>query len=89
VFSVVLLYYCHRVKVQLQLNKYICIYMKAVRSSESSVLTRATQRNIPEDGILLESSSSPFRIVQIGSAAYLDKLNGKRSPCLGDKVEGA
>jgi hypothetical protein len=29
----------------------VALIMEAVRSSETSVLTRATQRNIPEDSI--------------------------------------
>jgi hypothetical protein len=30
----------------------VTLKMKAIRTSETSVLTRATRRNIPEDGIL-------------------------------------
>jgi hypothetical protein len=33
---------------------FVAVMMKAIRSSETSFRTRATRRNIPEDGILQE-----------------------------------
>jgi hypothetical protein len=48
--------------------------MEALRSSETSALTEATWRNIPEDGILLshrrENLKSYVRILKIITPTY-------------------
>jgi hypothetical protein len=39
----------------------ITLMMKAIRSSETSAITRATQHHIPEDGILRNHSSENLK----------------------------
>jgi hypothetical protein len=52
--------------------------MEAIRSSETSVHTRSTQRHIPEDGILLSHRSENLKFLELHTCYRYSK----RSPSI-------
>jgi hypothetical protein len=57
----------------------VTLMMEELRSSESSVLTRATRRHIPEDGILQGCLCFPFYHIQIPEINLLKSLDTSNS----------
>jgi hypothetical protein len=53
---------------------FVTLLIEALRSSETSVITRATRRNIPEDGILHSHRREDFMPLSCNNKAMLSTV---------------
>jgi hypothetical protein len=60
----------------------VTLMIEALITSETSVLTRATERNIPEDGILQHSYGSPWPVMRTVLLFYVDDVRTSQETLL-------
>jgi hypothetical protein len=63
------------------LSILVTLIMEATRFSETSLLTRATRRNIPEHGILYEMTTVQSTAQTSADGGEGSSVEGSQSPC--------